>query len=117
MASWRLIKIISVAPLVFLLFTWTMLPESPRWLISKSRTKEATKILSRIAETNGVVPPADLGSRLEKIALANDEKAMGYLSLLSTPVLGFRTVVMTIGFTASAFVYYQMVRNTTTALL
>ena len=89
-----------------------MLPESPRWLISKSRTTEATKILSRIAETNNVVPPADLGSRLEKIALANEEKAMGYLSLLSTPVLGFRTVVMTIGFTASAFVYYQMVRTT-----
>merc|ERR1719220_900063 len=58
-ASWRLIKIVSVAPLVFLLFSWKMLPESPRWLISKSRTKEASKILTKIAETNGVTPPPD----------------------------------------------------------
>ena len=78
-ASWRLIKIVSVAPLVFLLFSWKMLPESPRWLISKSRTKEASKILTKIAETNGVRPPADLTPRLEKIAEANKETSLGYL--------------------------------------
>ena len=78
-ASWRLIKIVSVAPLVFLLFSWKMLPESPRWLISKSRTKEASKILTKIAETNGVRPPADLTPRLQKIAEANKETSLGYL--------------------------------------
>ena len=78
-ASWRLIKIVSVAPLVFLLFSWKLLPESPRWLISKSRTKEASKILTKIAETNGVRPPADLTPRLQKIAEANKETSLGYL--------------------------------------
>ena len=78
-ASWRLIKIVSVAPLVFLLFSWTLLPESPRWLISKARTKEASKILTKIAETNGVRPPADLTPRLQKIAEANKETSLGYL--------------------------------------
>jgi len=110
-ASWRLIKIVSVAPLVFLLFSWKMLPESPRWLISKSRTKEASKILTKIAETNGVRPPADLTPRLQKIAEANKETSLGYLSLFGTPILCARTVMITIGFTASAFVYYQMVIN------
>merc|ERR1712001_291451 len=110
-ASWRLIKIVSVAPLVFLLFSWTLLPESPRWLISKARTKEASKILTKIAETNGVRPPADLTPRLQKIAEANKETSLGYLSLFGTPILCARTVLITIGFTASAFVYYQMVIN------
>jgi OCT family organic cation transporter-like MFS transporter 4/5 len=100
-----------VAPLVLLLFSWKLLPESPRWLISKSKTKEATAILRTIAESNGVTPPADLGSRVEKIALANKETSLGYLSLFCTPVLAGRTVAVTIGFTASAFVYYQMVIN------
>ena len=126
-ASWRLIKIVSVAPLVFLLFSWTLLPESPRWLISKSRTKEASKILTKIAETNGVTPPPDLTPRLQKMAEANKETSLGYLrwaimspsyliahlsrSLFGTPILCARTVLITIGFTASAFVYYQMVIN------
>ena len=104
-----MIKIVSVAPLALLLFTCTLLPESPRWLINKSRTKEASKILIKIAETNGVVAPADLTSRIEKIAAANKETSMGYFSLFGTPILCARTIMMTVGFTASAFVYYQMV--------
>ena len=111
-----MIKIISVSPLVFLLFTWTFLPESPRWLISKSRTREATAILTKISETNGVRPPSDLESRIEKVAEANKETSLGYLSLFATPIMSARTVITTIGFTASAFVYYQMVINVSNML-
>ena len=75
-----MIKIVTVAPLVcFLPFSWNQLPESPRWLVSKARTKEASKILAKIAETNGVKPPADLTPRLQKIAKANKETSLGYL--------------------------------------
>jgi len=110
-ASWRMLKIVSVAPLAFLFFTWKLLPESPRWLVSKGRTKEATSILRKIAETNRVDPPADLAARVEKLSESTKEQSMGYLSLFGSPVLALRTVLMTIGFTASAFVYYQMVIN------
>merc|ERR1711994_813577 len=64
-----------------------------------------------IAETNGVTPPPDLTPRLQKMAEANKETSLGYLSLFGTPILCARTVLITIGFTASAFVYYQMVIN------
>jgi len=110
-ASWRMLKIVSVAPLVLLFFTWSLLPESPRWLVSKGRTKEATAILRKIAETNSVVPPPDLAARVEKLSESTKEQSMGYLSLFGSPILALRTVLMTIGFTASAFVYYQMVIN------
>jgi len=110
-ASWKLIKVVSVAPLAFLFFTWTLLPESPRWLVSKGRTKEATAILRKIAETNNVIPPADLAARVEKLAESQKEHSMGYLSLFGSSVLALRTILMTLGFTASAFVYYQMVIN------
>lgn len=110
-ASWKTIKIVSVVPLAFLFFTWRLLPESPRWLVSKGRTKEATSILRKIAETNNVIPPQDLAARVEKLSESQKEQSMGYLSLFGSSVLAVRTILMTIGFTASAFVYYQMVIN------
>ena len=44
-ASWKIMKIVSVAPLALFFFSWKMLPESPRWLISKGRTQEAAVIM------------------------------------------------------------------------
>jgi len=110
-ASWKIIKVVSCTPLAFLFFTWTLLPESPRWLVSKGRTKEATAILRKMAETNNVIPPADLAARVEKLSESTKEQSMGYFSLFGSSVLAIRTILMTIGFTASAFVYYQMVIN------
>jgi len=110
-ASWKMLKIVSVVPLAFLFFTWNLLPESPRWLVSKGRTTEATAILRKIAETNNVVPPPDLAARVERLSENTKEQSMGYFSLFGSSVLALRTILMTIGFTASAFVYYQMVIN------
>jgi len=110
-ASWRMIKVVSVVPLAIFFFTWNLLPESPRWLVSKGKTDEATKILTKISETNNVVAPPDLKVRVEKLAAATKEVSLGYLSLFSRMNLGLRTVFCTIGFTASAFIYYQMVIN------
>jgi len=110
-ASWRIIKAVSVLPLALFFFTWKLLPESPRWLVTKGKGKEATKILREISKSNSVVPPADLDNMVQKMVEATQEKSMGYISLFATKQLALRTVCMTFGFTASAFVYYQMVIN------
>ena len=89
-ASWKIMKIVSVAPLALFFFSWQMLPESPRWLISKGRTQEAVVIMKKIAETNSVAAPADLESRLAKLSAATQEKSLGYISLFSRPVLAVR---------------------------
>jgi len=110
-ASWKPIKVVSVAPLALFFFTWRMLPESPRWLVTKGRTQDAVDILTKIAETNNVRPPGDLKVRVEKLSAATKEESLGYLSLFSSKVLAIRTILCTIGFTASAFIYYQIVLN------
>ena len=110
-ASWKIMKVVSVAPLALFFFSWTLLPESPRWLISKGRTKEAGVIMRKIAETNKVPAPPDLASRLAKLSAATQEQSLGYISLFAKPTLALRTILCTIGFTASAFIYYQMMIN------
>ena len=89
-ASWKPIKVVSVAPLALFFFTWRMLPESPRWLVTKGRTQDAVDILTKIAETNNVRPPADLKVRVEKLSAATKEESLGYLSLFSSKVLAIR---------------------------
>jgi len=110
-ASWKIIKAVSVLPLTFFFLTWKLLPESPRWLVIKGKKDEAMKILNDIAKTNSVVAPVDMDSRVQKMVEATQEKSLGYLSLFTTKQMALRTVCMTFGFTASAFVYYQMVIN------
>ena len=45
-----------------------LLPESPRWLLSKGRSKEAIKVMERIATGNGEV----LTDKMKQ-SLANDD--------------------------------------------
>ena len=65
----------------------------------------------KIAKTNGAPVPADIDDKLKKAIDENQEKAYGYLSLFKNWEMAKRTICVTIAFTASAFVYYQLVIN------
>jgi len=55
--------------------------------------------------------PHDLDEKLDTMALDTEEKSYGFASLFGSWTLALRTVIVTIAFTASAFVYYQLVIN------
>ena len=52
-----------------------------------------------------------LKEKLNSVIEENNEKAYGYVSLFKNWKLTIRTVCVTIAFTASAFVYYQLTLN------
>ena len=52
-----------------------------------------------------------LQEKLNSVIEENNEKAYGYVSLFKTWQLTIRTICVTIAFTASAFVYYQLTLN------
>ena len=98
-----------MAPLFIFFVSWKLIPESPRWLLCKSRTKEAAAILTKIATTNGVDAPDDLEARLEILAKRQGSTSTyGFLSLFSSPVLLLRTVMLAVGLTASLSAFYQI---------
>ena len=75
-----MIKIASVIPLFVFFVSWRLVPESPRWLVCNSRTRQAAEILTRIGTTNGMAVPDDLEVRLEILAvLALQNFAIGTL--------------------------------------
>ena len=52
-----------------------------------------------------------LQEKLNSVIEENNEKAYGYVSLFKNWQLTIRTICVTIAFTASAFVYYQLTLN------
>ncbi|XP_063849801.1 beta-alanine transporter-like [Scylla paramamosain] len=52
-AHWKLFSATSMIPMIFCFIYWRLLPESPRWLLSKGRLSECADILFEIGSTNG----------------------------------------------------------------
>ena len=97
--------------MAFIFFCWKIIPESPRWLVSQGRIEEAGDILRDIGKTNEADIPKDIDQKLEDMANETKEVSYGYISLFSSWTMATRTILVTIAFTASAFVYYQLVIN------
>ncbi|XP_078267180.1 organic cation/carnitine transporter 2-like [Rhinoraja longicauda] len=60
MRGWRML-ILTLSLISFLYIPlWWFIPESPRWLLSKGRVKEAESIIHLMAKKNGITAPAVL---------------------------------------------------------
>uniref|UniRef100_A0A8D2PQW1 Solute carrier family 22 member 13 n=1 Tax=Zosterops lateralis melanops TaxID=1220523 RepID=A0A8D2PQW1_ZOSLA len=58
--NWRLLEIAGSAPMFALFFYFWVIPESPRWLVTKGRIEEAKKVLQKAAATNKRSLPPEL---------------------------------------------------------
>ncbi|XP_070595400.1 solute carrier family 22 member 4 [Erythrolamprus reginae] len=56
--EWRMLLLALTVPGVFCIPLWWFIPESPRWLISQGRFKEAEAIIRKAAKINKIPAPA-----------------------------------------------------------
>ncbi|KAI4333789.1 hypothetical protein L6164_018551 [Bauhinia variegata] len=125
--KWRALYIASSIPsLLFLLVALPLISESPRWYLVRGRIKDAMKLMSTIATSNGKHLPANVALSLDedpashgsgydlsyKGPLENKEPISGSLvDLIRSPVTRIRLfLAVGINFTCSV-VYYGLSLN------
>ncbi|XP_036906396.1 solute carrier family 22 member 5 isoform X3 [Sturnira hondurensis] len=83
--DWRMLLLALTVPGVLCALLWWFIPESPRWLISQGRFKEAEVIIRRAAKMNGIVAPSTIfePNELEDLG-SQEQQAHNILDLLRT---------------------------------
>mmetsp|Transcript_20034 Transcript_20034/g.26452 ORF Transcript_20034/g.26452 Transcript_20034/m.26452 type:complete len:517 (-) Transcript_20034:207-1757(-) len=109
--GWRWVVGLCTIPMCCLLLTARMWPESPRWLLSQGRDKEAMEILTYIAYVSNV--PLDDRIVLKPI-VQEDEEHYSYFKLFSKGVRGTTGVVSSI-FLLWGFAYTATILTVTSA--
>jgi len=100
---WHLRVISALVAVGAIILFW--LPESPRWLIARSRMDEAKKILSEASKKNGnPVEPEQI--QLSKPSAAGSKGS--FLDIMRHPTLRLHTLIMYFNWFTTAFIMYGL---------
>ncbi|KAL0271477.1 UNVERIFIED_CONTAM: hypothetical protein PYX00_008558 [Menopon gallinae] len=111
--DWQLIMVVSTLPCLAYFFMYKMFPESPRWLASKGRVKQAAEVLKYIARVNKTTYPDNAEEVLQKIA-DKKEKFYGLPTLFFHWRLAKNTLLIITCWGISGLSYYILMLNVTT---
>lgn len=110
--SWRKLELCIILPCVTLSSYYILLPESPRWLLSQKREKEARVIIKKICLRNKR-DYKDSVSLTDQHAAALDDavKKPTLVDLFRTPRLRWRTLNLYYNWFVISLVYYGLSLN------
>lgn len=108
MRYWKYLVIICALPFALNLSYWWLLPESPRWLISKKRFDEAEAILRKAERVNKVKLPDNL---FDKDIDEVPKPTGNFLQLFTNRVLLIRTLIIFFNWTIVTMIYYGLSLN------
>ncbi|XP_045198044.2 organic cation transporter protein-like [Mercenaria mercenaria] len=105
--DWRKLELVLAIPnVVYLTYYW-LIPESPRWLLSKGRTEEAEDVLRSAAKVNIASVPQ--GRFLDNYEVPKDTGE--FWRLFGSRKLIIRTLVIFFNWMVVAMVYYGLSLN------
>ncbi|NXB09582.1 S22A3 protein, partial [Cnemophilus loriae] len=104
--TWQGIQLaISLPNFLFLLYYWVV-PESPRWLLTRKKGEKALKIMHNIAKHNGKF----LSPHYSEITISNEEVSNpSFLDLVRTPQMRRNTLILMYAWFTSALIYQGLV--------
>ncbi|XP_053829347.1 solute carrier family 22 member 3 isoform X2 [Vidua macroura] len=104
--TWQGIQLaISLPNFLFLLYYWVV-PESPRWLLTRKKGEKALKIMRNIAKHNGKF----LSPHYSEITVSNEEVTNpSFLDLVRTPQMRRNTLILMYAWFTSALIYQGLV--------
>lgn len=111
--DWRTLTVISILPTLMVLLIFKSIPESPRWLLSQGRVKEAEAIVRKIKEENGYGNGELIFLKMESkrvIAQGNNCK-YGTIDLFTHKSVRVITIIMMLSWCVNSMVYYGLALN------
>lgn len=108
--DWSQLQLIFSLPLLILLSGYWIFPESPRWLLTHGRTKDAEEIVRNIAAYNRKPLPKHFELSPPKEA-QNAKGIFGFTHLFRSPNLCRNTLIVYYMWFSTALIYYGLTLN------
>ncbi|XP_053604363.1 organic cation transporter protein-like [Plodia interpunctella] len=93
--DWRNLQLVTSVPWLMVIVYYWLIPESPRWMITVGKRKEAITLLEFIAKKNN--RPTEniehIVDEMEKETMRENQKPASYADLYKTPNIRFYTIV------------------------
>lgn len=112
LGHWKLISLVTSLPLVFAIFTPLLIPESPRWLLSKGRIDDAVKKVLTIGRINKKEVPAKLIEQF-KWTMSKEQKGenVSIIEVFKRPILRTMLILVCLEFMCCTIVFDGLVRS------
>ncbi|KAF6281341.1 solute carrier family 22 member 4 [Rhinolophus ferrumequinum] len=108
--DWRKLLLALTVPGVLCVPLWWFIPESPRWLVSQRRLKEAEDIIQKAAKMNNVAVPVVIFDPVEELKPLKQQKAF-ILDLFRTRNIATITIMSLLLWMLTSVGYFALSLN------